>query len=193
MYAILTDNVELILYLKKSNATFFEAIQQIDHERYNEAVLVTTMDKRIAIIALVEGSKVYETITMNSLIPLCSSKEKLVDRIIDNFLEALGIRKTSKGYEYLKYMLKCNVEDDNYCLKPMTSEVYPECAKKFNVSPATVARYSNILIKNSYNRNPLRYNVLYYGTHMESSQETPKVRNFVVFMANKIRKLISAE
>lgn len=190
MYAIVTNNVKLVVYLKKINANFFHEVQQINRERYPDEAIATTTDKNIAIIALVQGAKVYETITMSSIIPMCSSEEELLDKIIDNFFEALGIRKISKGYEYLKHMLKCNVKDDDYCLKPMTTEVYPECAKNFNVSATTVAKYANQIIKNSYNRNALKYEVLYYGNHLESLVEAPKVNNFVVVIANKIRKLI---
>ena len=189
MYAIITDNVKLVVYLKKINATFYEKLQQINSKRYKNEVLVTTIDKNIALLALIQGARVYETTTMAGLIPFCRSREELLDKVIDNFFEALGIRKTDKGYEYLKYMLKCNIKDDNYCLKPMTTQVYPECAKKFGVSTTTVAKYSNQIIKKSYEKNSLKYDILYYKSHSEPLKEAPKVNNFVVVMANKIQSL----
>lgn len=190
MYTILTSNVKLVIYLKKINATFFEEVQQINGKRYGKGSLAMTTDKNIAMIALVEGSKVYETSRMVGLIPICYSKNELIDAIIDEFFEALSIRKTSKGYEYLKYMLKCNINDDCYCLKSMTTEVYPECAKHFNVSASTIAKYSNLIIRNSYNRNSLKYDVLYFTNRPTPLKEAPKVNNFVVVMANKIRSLL---
>jgi len=190
MYVISTTNLKLLVCLKRYNCDFLMTPQNINRERYkNEAVAITS-NRGLAMLALVDGAKVYETVTMSSLIPDDCSNEELLDKIIDEFLEVLGIRKNFNGYEYLKYIITCNVKDDEYCLKAMSKEVYPECAKAFGVSPVTVARTTNDLIKKSYGRKPEMYSALYAKDHPDKINAAPKANNFVVVMANKIRALM---
>lgn len=164
--------------------------QHINQKRYEgEAVAITT-NRNLALLALVDGAKVHETVTMCPLVPTECSYEELIDRIIDDFLETIGIRRIYKGYDYLKYIIKCNIKDDNYCLKAMNKEVYPECAQFFGVSPVTVARITNDLIKKSYSRKPEMYAALYEKSYADVYNSAPKMNSFMVHIANKIRNLL---
>ncbi|MBR6613928.1 MAG: hypothetical protein IKK84_04085 [Clostridia bacterium] len=190
MYIILTNNGNLENYVEKLGTTAFMIPNSISKERYNNEALVTTANRGIAIIALVDGARVYETITMMGLFPEYNSQAVLVNKVIDELFEALGIRKNMKGYELLKYMLKKYVEDDNYCMNQVCDVVYPECAKEFAVSPATVAKNAKDLIKYSYERNAMKYEVLFAHTGIAPLTEAPKPSAFLPVIGGKIRALI---
>ncbi len=190
MYIIIINNGKLKNYVGKLGTTAFMIPNSISKVRYNDEALVTTVNRGIAIIALVDGAKVYETVTMQGLFPEYKSKEVLMDKIIDELFEALGIRKNAKGYDLLKYMLKKYVKDDTYCMNRVCDVVYPECAKEFRISPATVAKNAKDLIKYSYERNALKYEVLFANTGIAPLKEAPRPSEFLPVIGGKIRELI---
>ncbi len=190
MYIILINNGRFKDYTGKLGTIPFMIPNSISKVRYNNEGLVTTVNRGIAIIALVEGAKVYETVTMQGLFPECKNKEVFMNKIIDDFFEAIGIRKNAKGYDLLKYMLKKYVEDDNYCMNQVCDVVYPECAKEFRISPATVAKNTKDLIKYSYERNALKYEVLFAHTGIAPLKEAPRPSEFLPVIGGKIRELI---
>ncbi|MBR6688863.1 MAG: hypothetical protein IKL68_02475 [Clostridia bacterium] len=190
MYIILTNNGNLENYVGKLGTTAFTIPNSINVSRYNNEGLVTTTNRGIAVIALVDGAKVYETITMQGLFPEYESREELINKVIDEFFEALGIRKNARGYDLLKYMLIKYVKDDSYCMNQVCDVVYPECAKEFAVSPATVAKNAKDLIKYSYERNAMKYEVLFAHTGIAPLTEAPKPSAFLPVIGGKIRALI---
>ena len=190
MYIILINNDRINDYTDKLGNTSFMIPNCINTTRYNNEGLVTTANRGIAIIALVDGAKVYETVTMQGLFPECKNKEVLTDKIIDDFFETIGIRKNMKGYDLLKYMLKKYVKDDTYCMNQVCDVVYPECAKEFCISPATVAKNAKDLIKYSYERNALKYEVLFEHTGIAPLKEAPRPSEFLPVIGGKIRDLI---
>ncbi len=190
MYILLINNGRIKDYIGKLGTTAFMIPNSINATRYNNEGLVTTVNRGIAIIALIDGAKVYETVTMQGLFPEYKSKEVLTDKIIDGFFEAVGIRKNAKGYDLLKYMLKKYVQDDTYCMNQVCDVVYPECAKEFGISPATVAKNAKDLIKYSYERNALKYEVLFAHTGIAPLKETPRPSEFLPVIGGKIRDLI---
>lgn len=190
MYVIVTSNLKLLECIKRNHGDVLVTPQKINLKKYNKEIAAITTSKKLAILAIIEGSKVYETEAMCGVIAIGNSNKDTIDMLIDELMEAIDMPKKHKGYEYIKYMIKCNVINDEYCLKTMTKEVYPECAKKFNVGVSTIAKHAQQIIKDSYNSDPLKYEALYYRNHCISLDEAPRVNNFVVIMANKIRPLI---
>ena len=187
MYIIITNEGNLKNYVSKLGTTAFMIPNSINTERYNNEGLVITTNRGIAIIALVDGAKVYETITMQGMFPEYKNKEVLMNKVIDEFL---GIRKNAKGYDLLKYMLIKYVKDDSYCMNQVCDTVYPECAKEFCISPATVAKNAKDLIKYSYERNALKYEVLFAHTGIAPLKEAPRPSEFLPVIGGKIRDLI---
>lgn len=190
MYIILTNNGNLKNYVNKLGAVQYMIPNSINAARYNNEGLVTTTNRGIAIIALVDGAKVYETFTMQGLFTEYESREVLMNKVIDEFFEALGIRKNARGYDLLKYMLIKYVKDDSYCMNQVCDTVYPECAKEFRISPATVAKNAKDLIKYSYERNALKYEVLFEHTGIAPLKEAPKPSAFLPVIGGRIRNLV---
>ncbi len=190
MYIILTNNGNLKNYINKLGTVQYMIPNSINAARYNNEGLVTTTNRGIAVIALVDGAKVYETITMQGLFSKYETEKELADKLIDELLEALSIRKNAKGYDLLKYMLIKYVKDDSYCMNQVCDTVYPECAKEFRISPATVAKNAKDLIKYSYGRNALKYEVLFEHTGIAPLKEAPKPSAFLPVIGGKIRDLI---
>ena len=82
MYIIVTTNVKLLVYIKKLNGILLMPPHKINQERYNGEAMAMVTDKHLAMVALVDGAKVYETNTMPGLIPECRSKDELLDKTI---------------------------------------------------------------------------------------------------------------
>ena len=190
MYILLINANDVKDYVAKLGATKFMVPNSISKTRYGGERLVTATSRQIAIVALVNGAKVYETLTMQGLFPEYKKKEEVISKIIDEFFEAIGIRKNVKGYECLKYMLTRYVEDDLYCVKSICDEVYPECANKFGVTSGTISKNVKDLLKYSYERNALKYEVLFAHTGVEPLKEAPKPREFLAVIGTKIRDLV---
>ncbi len=190
MYIILTNNGNLKNYVNKLGTVAFMIPNSINATRYNNEGLVTSINRGIAIIALVDGAKVYETVTMQGLFPKYETREEFVDKLIDELFEALSMRKNAKGYDYLKYMLKQYVEDEDSYLKFVCSEVYPECADVFHVSANTVSKNTKDLIKYSYERNAMKYEVLFAHTGIAPLKDAPRPSEFLPVIGGKIRNLI---
>lgn len=190
MYILLINSEDVKDYVGKLGTTKFMVPNSISKARYGGERLVTTASRQIAIIALVNGAKVYETLTMQGMLPEYKNKEELINKLIDEFFEAIGIRMNARGYDCLKYMVTKYVVDANYCLNPICDVVYPECAREFGISPGTVSKNTKELIKYSYERNALKYELLFKGTGLHPLKEAPKPSEFLPVIGGKIRELI---
>lgn len=190
MYILLINNNEVKDYVGKLGTMQYMIPNSISQIRYKDERLVTTANRQVAIIALVNGAKVYETITMQGLFPEYSSKEKFISKLIDEFFEAIGIRKNMRGYDLLKYMLTQYVVDESYYTYHVCDVVYPECANRFCISSGTVAKNTNDVIKYSYERNALKYELLFRNTGLNPLKEAPRPSEFLPVIGGKIRQLI---
>ena len=192
-YVIITRNMNLIKCLSAPDSLTYDSVNgKIERSLKTDAV-ITTPDKKFAYLALFEGSKVYETYTHTPLIPDYKDKESLINKLVEAFLEVLGIPKMDRGYYYLKYMIKCHVEDAHYSLQPMGEVVYPECANLFGVSPKTVSRYANLALRNSFNKNTTKHLAVWGDMAGRNVVDVPKVAYFTIYAGEKIRALLPKE
>ena len=191
MYLIVTSNSKLLECIKNNNGDILEPPIGINLRRYNKESAAMTSNKKLAFLALIDGAKVFETQEMYGVSSIAGTKqEATTDMLIDGLLESLNISRKYRGYAYIKYMLKCNINDDTYCLKHAKIEVYTDCAKKFNVSNKTIAMLISKSIMEGYRKDPLKFEAMFYNTQMNTSKDIVNAKNFIIVMSTKIRMLI---
>ncbi len=72
---------------------------------------------------------------------------------INALLLSLGIDSHYAGYHYIKYALQLIKEEPN-CLLAITKQLYPQIAKKFNISISAVDSRIRSVSEISWNVNP---------------------------------------
>ena len=189
-YVIVTRNMNLIRCTVPP-----EEMLPVDEEcrkkmKLDADVIILDHDQDFAFLAFMEGSKVYEARTNKKLVPEYETEEELVEKMVELLLKVLEIDQDEKGYAYLKYMLKLHVEDLDYNSETMGDVVYPDCAKHFGVSPRTVSKHANRVLKDSIAKNKYRHIALWDSMVVVEAVEKLNVAGFLVIAGEKIRTVI---
>lgn len=72
-----------------------------------------------------------------------------MDKHITKLLTSVGVRRTLKGFRYIKYGLMLCVKDENYLLY-ICKEMYPAIANRFDTSPSNVERCIRTAVENCW-------------------------------------------
>ena len=191
MYVIVTSNLKLLECIKRNNGDILVTPKGINLHHYSAEIAGITSNKKLAVLAMIDGAKVYETQGMYGVSAIgAGEKGDIVDMLIEGLLESLNVSRKYRGYEYIKYMIKSNVKDDTYCLKKPDIEIYTDCAKKFGASNNAIALMVARSIKEGYEKDPFKFETMFHDTYLDNIEEAIKAKNFISVMANKIRKLI---
>ena len=105
-----------------------------------------------------------------------------IDMFLTSFLGRLAIDPDILGYDYLKYVLRRCIEEEEYYKKAMTRVIYPECAKHFGTTSYRVERAMRHAIEGSFEEVPEQYTKIYN----RELKESPAPSKFIAVMANYI-------
>ncbi len=189
-YVIFTRNMNLIRCTVPPEEQLPVDEKYRGKTRLDNDVIILDRDQEFALLAFMEGSKVYEARTKKTLLPEHETEEELVEKLVELLLNILEFDQNSKGYDYLKHMLKLHVEDLDYNSENMGDVVYPDCAKHFGVSPRTVSKHANRVLRDSIAKNKFKHIALWDSMIVEEAVEKLNVAGFLVVAGEKIRSVI---
>ena len=86
-----------------------------------------------------------------------------VHYVVYDLFRALNIKPNINGYHYLKCLMEMWEQDPNYLTRPITKELYPDCARKFGTTASHVERAIRHAIELSFDSNPEKYSEIFGG------------------------------
>lgn len=114
MYAILTENVELVKLAETQNAQIFDL-------RNSNSLAFSSLNNM--------SNRAYS-----------QDLEKRIEQELFKLLTSLGVSAHLKGFKYIYYGITLFLNDANYENLEITKRLYPDIAKQFNTLPTRVER-----------------------------------------------------
>ena len=151
--------------------------------------IIVTTDEKLAKEALKKGASVFEDLSIGyQMGKFAVVEDEEVERRIVDILDLFAFKQNTKGYNYIKYILKRCFEDENYYKKDLVDVIYPECAKKFNTTGLRVEQSMVRAIDLSFNTVPEIYSQLLNYR----AKKGPKNLLFLYLMAEYIKSVKNA-
>lgn len=124
--------------------------------------LIVTNDEEVVKFARERGAGVFTAEQFpERIVPVVVEKGDGQTNMAYEFLRALGVKPNIKGYQYIKFLIEMCEVDLTYHTKPITKEIYPECAKKFRTTPSRVERAIRHAIEGSFREAPKKYSAIF--------------------------------
>ena len=128
--------------------------------------LIVTNDEEVIRFARERGAGVFTTEkfpeSVERVVVEGENETKLSNVIYDLFRK-LNIKPNVKGYHYLKCLMEMCEQDPTYHARPITKEIYPDCAKKFGTTASRVERAIRHAIEGSFDSVPEKYSEIFGG------------------------------
>ena len=123
--------------------------------------VIFTDSLSIAKSARANGDQIV-TISSGYAHPITKSKTeekpltiKDAEIIASRLIQSLGIPAHIKGYDYIKFILLNSLKEPGFEKKPLTTIIYPKCAKKFNTTSTRVERAIRHAVQSTFEANHL--------------------------------------
>lgn len=126
--------------------------------------LIVTNDEEVVRYARERGAGVFSAEKFpESVEQVVVEKGNNPSAVVYDLLRALNITPNVKGYHYLKFILEMCEKDPTYHSKPITKEIYPDCARNFDTTSSRVERAIRHAIESSYDSNPEKFPQVFGG------------------------------
>jgi len=112
------------------------------------------------------------------------SQSTSIEVKVTNILHEIGIPANIKGYHYIREAIIMLVEDIDSCFM---KKVYPAIAKKHNSEPSRIERGIRHAIDSVWKRGQLDLFTQIFGHTINTSKARPTNREFIAFIADKLR------
>lgn len=161
MYAILTENIELVKLAETQNAQIFD----------------------LGNFTPIASSMLYNT-NNNSCF---QESEKFREKEIFKLLINLGIPASLKGFKYIFHAIILLLDDDSYENSEITKRLYPDIAKYFNTTPASIERGARVAIEHVFEKgsNKLIHDV--FGTSLDINNGKTTNSEFIIGIKNYLK------
>ena len=109
---------------------------------------------------------------------------------ITRVMQQLGMPAHLRGYYYLRDAI-CLVADDIELVGSITKLLYPEVAKKYKSTGVKVERAIRNIIEVCWERGQIALIEELFGYTREDGQKRPTNSEFIVVLADKVRRMYS--
>lgn len=145
--------------------------------------VIVTNDSEMVRLATERGAVVFITEKFSESVEPVEKANASSDVVYD-LLRALNIKPNIKGYHYIKFMMERCENNPTYHTKPITKEIYPECANQFSTTPNRVERAVRHAIEMSFDSDPEKYSEIFGGEF----QKEPTNSEFIGLISEYIAR-----
>ena len=130
------------------------------------------------------NDRIQEMFTPNVL-PVNSTKNKILEEKISNIFITVGIPAHIKGYQYLREAIKLSIENPDI-INSITKKLYPAIANKFQTSASKVERAIRHAIEVAWNRGKIENINSVFQIKVYDPNEKPTNGEFIALVADKM-------
>ena len=165
------------------------AVEKIIVDRVNDIVGMKVKDAVSDKVELEEDDDYEETDN-----PLMIIDEIGLESNIGRILMGFGIRAHLKGYKYLKTGILMTIMNE-HITSAMTRELYPQIARRFNTSDASIERDMRHAIETAWANAPLKHKRAYFGNQYlkENANKKPSNGLFINTISEKLRQNLKGQ
>jgi len=126
--------------------------------------LIVTNDEEVVKFARARGAGVFTASKLPEDFATSQLKENGGNTLkVYDLLRQLNVKPNIKGYQYIKFLMEQCQKYPGYHELGITSDIYPECAEKFDTAPSRVERAIRHALMLSFETASHKYSEIFGG------------------------------